>query len=93
MDAYVQKRVQGKYNKLTADLGLNEVGCFVEHVDDAHANFLADSAYYGNVAWITAQMRRMQYEHNQLGYVPDRLMNWAGRKIEKMPLDRSPATF
>lgn len=85
MNAYIQKNVKGKLNLEVAKIGLNELGCFTEEVYEVLEPQVGD-IFYGNVNWISNILAKLKYTHNPLGYVPEALKNFAGRRIQKIPL-------
>lgn len=87
MNAYVQNNTKHILNGETAALGCYEQGCWV--VRCAHPLdhiFTSSDIAYGNVNFVEDILGKMDYKINSIGHVPDDLLPYAGRSIEKMTL-------
>lgn len=87
MHGIVQISTKHSTNRESAIAGLENQGVLVSQTDDIDGIVLdAQSVIYGNMGFAEKAISRLGYHKRAIAHVPDDLLPYAGRSVEKVPL-------
>lgn len=75
-----------RHNLKTLELGLDMIGEeYLYHVKKS-VPMIENASYYGTVGFIQKVVEDFKYTHDPIAHVPEDMLDWAGRPINKMTL-------